>query len=140
MVGGQANDILFGQAGSDLVYGNLGDDSCVGGVADDIIRGGQGNDLLWGEHGEDFLSGDRGSDTITGGVGADTFHTHAEAGLDRVTDFNAAEGDRVQLLQGTTYTLRQEGADVIIDMGSGGMMVLVGVNLASLPNGWIFGA
>jgi Ca2+-binding RTX toxin-like protein len=84
------------------------------------------------------MAGDRGNDTISGGAGADVFHTFGAAGLDRVTDFNAAEGDRVNLLAGTTYTLAQAGTDTLIDMGGGAEMILVGVTLSSLPSGWIF--
>ena len=90
--------------------------------------------------GADFLSGDRGDDTLVGGAGADLFHTFNDAGLDRVLDFNAAEGDRVMLAPGTTYSVGQVGDDTVIDLGGGTRMVLVGVTLASLGNGWIFGA
>ena len=55
-------------------------------------------------------------------------------------DFNYAEGDRVQLDAGTTYTLEQVGADTVIDTGGGNEMVLVGVKLSSLPSDWIFSA
>jgi hypothetical protein len=34
--------------------------------------------------------------------------------------------------------LSQQGADTIIDMGNGDRVILVGVQLASLPAGWIF--
>ena len=64
--------------------------------------------------------------------GADTFHGSQDAGIDRVLDFNLAEGDRVQLDPGTTYTVSQVGADTVIDMGGGDQMILVGVQLASL--------
>jgi hypothetical protein len=60
--------------------------------------------------------------------------------MDRVLDFHASEGDRVLLDPGTVYSLAQVGADVVIDMGANGQMVLVGVQLSSLPTGWIFGA
>jgi serralysin len=96
--------------------------------------------VLSGGGGDDWLSGDRGSDTITGGAGADIFHSFSGAGLDVVTDFNAAEGDRVQLDPGTSYHLAQQGADTIVDMGNGDEMVLRNVQLASLPQGWIFTA
>ena len=105
-----------------------------------MIRGGQGDDVIYGDAGNDWISGDRGNDTMTGGAGADTFHTFSGAGIDKVTDFNAAEGDRVQLDQGTHYTVSQVGADTVIDMGNGDQMILVGVQLSSLPQGWIFGA
>jgi Ca2+-binding RTX toxin-like protein len=95
--------------------------------------------MIAGGAGDDFVSGDKGNDTVTGGAGADLFHTFGDAGIDRVTDFNAAEGDRVQLDAGTTYTVAQVGADVVITMG-GGEMILEGVSMATLTPGWIFGA
>ena len=77
---------------------------------------------------------------VGGGAGADIFSTHGEAGIDRVTDFSLAEGDRVQLAPGTQYTLAQVGADTVINMTGGGQMTLVGVSMGSLTPGWIFGA
>ena len=41
---------------------------------------------------------------------------------------------------GATYTLRQVGNDTIIDTGGGNEMVLVGVQLTTLPSNRIFGA
>jgi len=138
VVGGKDRDELLGEAGADIVYGNLGDDFVQGGDGADIVRGGQGNDIVTGGAGDDWLSGDRGDDTITGGAGNDIFHGSQDAGVDRVADFGA--GDRVQLDPGTTYAVRQEGLDTVIDMGGGHRMVLVGVTLSGLPAGWIFGA
>lgn len=146
VVGGQGNDLLHGDLpaspgnnfGNDVVYGNLGDDTCAGGFGDDVVRGGQGDDSVSGGEGRDFISGDRGNDTVSGGAGADIFHGFRGAGVDRVVDFNAAEGDRVQLLAGTSYVLRQEGADAIIDLGGGERLVLVGVSVTSLSEGTIF--
>ena len=140
VVGGKDQDQLFGDGGGDIVYGNLGNDTCDGGDGGDIVRGGQGDDVLSGGAGNDWLAGDRGSDTLAGGAGADVFHTWSEAAIDRVLDFNAAEGDRVNLLPGTVYSVGQVGADTVIDMGGGNQMVLVGVQSSSLPPGWIFGA
>ena len=54
-------------------------------------------------------------------------------------DFNSAEGDRVVLDPGVTYTLHQEGADTVLDAGAGNEMILVGVQLSALPAGWIVG-
>jgi len=140
VVGGKDNDVLYGEVGDDIVYGNLGSDACSGGDGADIVRGGQQDDVLVGGAGNDWLSGDRDSDTISGGAGADIFHTFGEAGLDRVTDFSLAEGDRVQLDPGTAYSVAQVGSDTVITMTGGGQMVLVGVQLSTLPAGWIFGA
>jgi len=136
-VGGKDGDLLYGDEGADIVYGNLGNDWCDGGPGADLIRGGQQDDVLLGQGGDDWLSGDRGNDTLTGGAGADTFHSFADAGVDRVTDFNRAEGDKVQLDAGTAYAVAQAGADTVIDLGGGGQMILVGVSMSSLTGAWI---
>ena len=137
-VGGKDNDLLFGDAGNDVVWGNLGDDTCDGGDGNDQVRGGQGNDSVSGGAGNDYVSGDRGDDTVTGGLGADNFHSSQDAGIDRVLDFSLAQGDRVQLDPGTTYTVSQVGADTVISMGGANQMILVGVQLSSLTGNWIF--
>ncbi|HEY8615539.1 PQQ-dependent sugar dehydrogenase [Phenylobacterium sp.] len=140
VVGGQGSDRLWGDEGDDIVYGNLGFDTLEGGAGADLMRGGQADDVLTGQDGNDWISGDRGDDTVSGGAGADTFHTFGEAGLDRVTDFSRAQGDRVQLLPGQTYVVNQTGDGVAIDMPGGGRMLLVGVQMSSLTGDWIFGA
>jgi serralysin len=140
VVGGKDNDTLSGGPGGDLVYGNLGADVCIGDAGNDIVRGGQDNDSVSGGAGDDYVSGDKGDDTISGGAGADLFHTFGDAGLDRVLDFKLAEGDRVLLDPGVTYTTAQSGADTVISMTGGGQMILVGVSLSSLTGAWIFGA
>ncbi|HEV2533293.1 family 16 glycosylhydrolase [Phenylobacterium sp.] len=140
LVGGQGNDLITAHAGQNILYGNLGNDTLHGGSGGDLLRGGQGDDVIVGGSGNDWISGDRGDDTLTGGAGADIFHTFNGAGLDVVTDFHSAEGDRVQVDPGTSYTLSQSGADVIIDLGGGDEMILRNVQLSALPPGWIFGA
>jgi serralysin len=143
VVGGQGDDLLAGEyddgfaRGDDVVLGNLGNDTCDGAAGADTLRGGQGDDSLTGGTGADWLSGDRGSDTLSGGAGADVFHSFGEAGFDRVLDFNRAEGDRVQLDPGTAYTVSEVETDVLIDMAGGARMVLAGVSMASLTQGWI---
>lgn len=141
VVGGKDQDKLFGDEGGDVVFGNLGDDTLDGGSGNDTVRGGQGNDTLAGGAGNDFISGDRGSDSMVGGAGADLFHTSADAGIDSVFDFNAAEGDRVLLDPGTPFSVAQVGTDVVITLGSpADQMILANIQLTSLPAGWIFGA
>jgi glucose/arabinose dehydrogenase len=136
-VGGKDNDLLSGDEGADIVLGNLGADTCDGGAGADILRGGQENDVLRGGDGADILYGDRGDDTVSGGAGADLFASFAEAGLDRVIDFNRAEGDRVRLDPGSSYTLGQEGADAVVTISGSARLVLVGVQSASLTSDWI---
>ena len=140
LVGGQGDDLIIAHHSQNLLYGNLGNDTLQGGDGGDTLRGGQGDDSIQGGSGNDFISGDRGNDTLAGGPGADIFHTSQDAGIDKVLDFNQAEGDRVMLDPGTTYTVSQQGADTVINMGGGNEMILVGVQLSTLTPGWIFGA
>jgi Ca2+-binding RTX toxin-like protein len=116
----------------------MGNDTVYGGVGNDVVRGGQADDTVYGEDGNDFVSGDRGADMLYGGAGADTFHSFAEAGMDWVADFKASEGDRVNLLAGSTYTVSQEGAHVVIIVDNNAQMVLADTQLSSLPEGWLF--
>jgi Ca2+-binding RTX toxin-like protein len=138
VVGGKDNDLLFGDEGGDIVYGNLGNDTCAGGPGADIVRGGQGSDVVSGGKGNDFVSGDLDDDTMSGGLGADIFNSFGGAGLDLVTDFNAAEGDRVRLDPGNTFTVSQEGADTVVNVAGGARVVLAGVQLSTLSGDWIF--
>jgi len=140
LLGGQGNDIINASqsTGHNIINGNLGDDTLVAGSGGDTVRGGQGDDVIYGGSGNDWLSGDRGNNTLTGGAGADTFH--AGPGNDLVTDFDAAEGDRVMLDLGTAYTVSQVGEDVQIDLVGGGRMILQHVQLSTLPPGWLFEA
>ncbi|MDO8321690.1 MAG: calcium-binding protein, partial [Phenylobacterium sp.] len=111
-------------------------DTQFGGDGFDWVRGGQGNDSLDAGAGDDWIWGDRGDDTVAGGAGADVFHIFTGGGLDRVTDFSYAQGDRVVVDYGA-YSVSQVGADTVVDLGSGDRMVLVGVTASSLPAGWI---
>lgn len=70
------------------------------------VTGTTGDDVLVGTLDADALLGGRGADLLTGGLGADRFvlQDAASAGLDsalvaidRITDFNPAEGDLLVL-------------------------------------------
>jgi serralysin len=139
VVGGQNNDTLYGDAGDDIVYGNLGNDIVYGGAGNDIVRGGQGDDVVSGDDGDDWLAGDRGNDNITGGAGADIFYSFAGAGLDLITDFNRAQGDRIQLDPGQAHTVYQSGANTIIDLGNGDQIILANYTSTNLTGDWLIG-
>ncbi|MFK0090976.1 immunoglobulin-like domain-containing protein, partial [Pseudomonas sp. NPDC090592] len=80
LLGGNGNDILFGQGGNDT------------------LDGGKGNDILLGGSGKDTLIGGLGNDILIGGSGADTFVWKAgDYGNDVIKDFKVAEGDRIDL-------------------------------------------
>jgi Ca2+-binding RTX toxin-like protein len=134
--GGKDDDVILAGGGADLVFGDLGDDIAGGGEGDDMMHGGDGQDILRGDGGADTLIGDLGRDTLDGGLGADVFVASANSGDDRVIFFSADEGDRVLLEPGTAYALSQEGADTVITMGAS-HMVLAGVQLSTLPAGWL---
>ena len=136
LLGGQGNDLIQTAAGNVILNGNLGNDTVAGGSGADAVRGGQGDDLLSAGAGDDRLHGDRGNDTMTGGSGADTFVFSAFGGADRITDFNGAAGDRIQLEPGAAYTLAQAGADTELTLSGGERLVLVGVQSAGV-GGWI---
>ncbi|MES2944575.1 MAG: hypothetical protein V4772_17030 [Pseudomonadota bacterium] len=90
--GGSGNDSLVSI--ENLIGSNYAD-SLTGNIKDNALAGGNGNDTL---------SGGAGQDQLTGGTGADSFDFNAvsEMGLtagtwDRILDFNAAQGDRLDL-------------------------------------------
>ncbi|WP_145951820.1 Ig-like domain-containing protein, partial [Pectobacterium peruviense] len=89
---------LSSKGGNDILNGGDGDDILFGQGGNDTLYGGAGNDLLYGGSGDDILIGGAGSDTLIGGAGADTFKWQAgDIGNDVIKDFNAKEGDRIDL-------------------------------------------
>jgi Ca2+-binding RTX toxin-like protein len=81
---------------------NAGDANAVtlvGSARADLLTGGLGADTLSGGAGNDTLIGGAGADRLTGGLGADSFRFDSigDAAGDVVTDFNAAQGDKVDL-------------------------------------------
>lgn len=67
----------------------------------DILAGTASSDTVQGGRGNDRLDGSSGNDVLTGNEGADTFVLRSGGGDDVVTDFNAAQGDRIMFDYGT---------------------------------------
>jgi len=61
----------------------------------DLLKGSSGSDTIDGGAGNDTIEGGSGTDYLTGGRGADTFVFRERSQYDVITDFNAAEGDRI---------------------------------------------
>ena len=136
--GGQGDDTVYGEADDDVhVNGNIGADMVYGGEGNDTLFGGQGTDTLFGEGGNDWLSGDLGADVLLGGAGADRFLFRVGSGADWAGDFNAAEGDLIQLAPGVAYTAISVSGQVGIDLGNGDVLGLTGVAFAGFSASWI---
>jgi serralysin len=113
------NDTLSGKAGDDILAGRGGNDRLNGGGGNDNLLGENGNDRLNGGAGDDVLTGGAGRDHLTGGAGADrfVFSEFSDRG-DRITDFNAAAGDKIDvsaLLDAYGYKGTNPFADGTID-------------------------
>ncbi len=89
---------LNGTSGDDVILGSNGVDTLTGHAGNDHLEGKGGNDTLYGNAGNDILIGGEGDDILFGGTGADTFVWNAgDIGKDVIKDFNAAEGDKIDL-------------------------------------------
>jgi len=77
----------------------------TGNTLNNSITGNISNNTLNGDSGNDILTGAGGQDILTGGLGADRFlypnfadsSLSALSALDRITDLNPTEGDRIAL-------------------------------------------
>ncbi|GAL12220.1 probable extracellular nuclease [Vibrio astriarenae] len=74
------------------ILGPNSDQTLVGGSGDDVLEGGDGDDILIGGLGNDILTGGDGSDTFRWETG-----TVENGAVDRITDFNASDGDVIDL-------------------------------------------
>lgn len=101
------NDIMFTYA-----VGSRGPDVIEGSDNGAYLRGAGGSDNLIGGNGNDVLIGDTQADTLTGGRGADYFVMTNEmtgwGATDTVTDFNAAEGDKLVFLDKNRTILQSD--------------------------------
>ncbi len=132
--GSEHDDVIAMDDRDNVVHGNGGDD---------LIDGSGGADVLYGGDGADTLAGGTGDDTLSGGPGPDVFVYRTGDGIDTVLDFNAAEGDLLDL-RGVVgrhsladLPIAQVGGDTLITLGSG--IILKNVNAQSLaPEQFLF--
>jgi Ca2+-binding RTX toxin-like protein len=97
-------DNLTGSIHADQLWGDDWNNVINGEAGADTLKGYGGADQLFGSDGDDHLEGMIGADVLTGGNGADGFVWNAtsDTGLtiataDLITDFNPAQGDRIDL-------------------------------------------
>ncbi len=93
--GGAGNDALFGGAGANIYNGGDGDDGLIGGGDAEVMNGGSGADWLQGWGGADQLTGGAGGDSFVYTTNQDSLTT----AMDRILDFNRAEGDVIRLTE-----------------------------------------
>jgi Ca2+-binding RTX toxin-like protein len=131
------DDNISGGAGKDTIVTYTGDDILNGGADDDILIGSTNDSTIQNQFGQQqpiFDSDER--DTMTGGTGADTFWLGDEfgtyyvdvgdgyfpSGFGTITDFNAAEGDKIQLYgDATLYSTRfASDGSIVLTLGTAG--------------------
>lgn len=121
--GTRGNDVLRGRGGADELDGRGGRDRLLGGRGDDDLNGGRGADRLNGGGGDDVLAGGGGRDQLTGGRGGDSFVFGGRWGADTITDFDASQGDRIDL---TATSI--DFTDLVITQTDDGARIQVGRN------------
>ncbi len=108
-------EAVLGTAFSDTINGDYGANRLEGGAGADSLFGSGGSDTLIGGAGNDTLTASGVADRYTGGAGADLFtlvvsaygwSPDAPGTMDVVTDFSAAEGDRLQFLEASRLPAR----------------------------------
>jgi serralysin len=125
LTGSNFNDLLAGNELANKLEGGLGNDTLYGGIGNDSLAGGFGNDVLNGQS------------------GADVFAFVSGSGGDKIADFNAIQGDKIQLEIGINASgivdgasalaaTVDVGANAVINLGGGHTITLIGVLAASL--------
>lgn len=148
LIGGAGSDRLRGDEGTDTLSGGSGNDTLSGGNGDDILRGGDGRDTVAGGAGDDTIDGGKMDDRLIGGAGSDIFifrDAGGDVGNDTVVDFDAfdtrerldfsdvAAINNLNDLLGTNGAASTSGSDVLIDLGTGSVL-LEGVSLSDLDH------
>jgi Ca2+-binding RTX toxin-like protein len=97
LIGGEGRDFLNGGARRDHLDAGVGNDRLVGRSFDDTLIGGNGKDFLNAGGADDRLEGGARNDRLKGGDGADVFVFDLGMDVDRIVDFDIAEGDRLEI-------------------------------------------
>ncbi|WP_279306464.1 glycoside hydrolase family 113 [Microvirga solisilvae] len=124
------NLVLTGTAGL-TGTGNELANHITGNDGANLLQGQAGNDTILGGGGNDTLDGGTGNDVLTGGTGADLFRFQKAGGQDTITDFNASQGDLIDLTgTGITgldkFTITFNGTAYVIALGDGSTITLTG--------------
>ncbi|MCV3766099.1 calcium-binding protein [Rhizobium sp. TRM95796] len=118
----------FALNGNDVITGSLISDSIYGGGGKDTIKAGAG---------VDHIEGGRGNDRLSGEAQSDHFIFNDGDGKDTITDFDAVGGALAQDYIDTdltALTIKQSGANTIIDFGGGDTITLLGVKATDVDS------
>jgi Ca2+-binding RTX toxin-like protein len=102
-----------------------------------FLYGNSGDNKLTGQLGIDWLDGGRGNDTLASGSGADVFVFKSNSDNDVITDFEDGI-DKINLQNHTGIEkfgdlgVKQNGDDVIVDLGGGDTVTLRDVDKTDL--------
>lgn len=109
-------NIIIQHSGDMTIYGTSGDNIITTGSGSDIVYAGAGND------------------TLTGNGGADTFvFIEGETGTDAITDFDLAEGDKLDL---SSYGITSETtAAALMSDATGGINITIDGNIVTTISG-----
>ncbi|MBK5142471.1 M10 family metallopeptidase C-terminal domain-containing protein [Budviciaceae bacterium BWR-B9] len=115
-IGGQGDDIIYGNKLDNIISGNDGNDKLYGGDGNDWLDGGSGTNTLYGGAGNDKLIS-HGSDTLYGGDGNDLYQIHG-------TDFRIIEEqnggfDTIEIdsIYAATYVMPEHVENVRLNTG-----------------------
>lgn len=138
--GGGGNDILIG---IENLIGGTGADLLVGNDGANVLDGGNGADQLFGGGGADVLIGGGGRDMLSGGDGGDVFRFatikdfsgSAVTNADVILDFNAAQGDIIDLSGVDAIKQTASVNDAFTWIGSGAFTKVAGQLRYTVSNG-----
>jgi Ca2+-binding RTX toxin-like protein len=94
-IGSRDDNRIVGTVGNNVLEGGDGADTLEGGLGRDTLSGGKGDDRLLGGAGPDLITCGKGDDTFVYGAVGDS--PAGRNTRDVIRDFNAAEGDRLDL-------------------------------------------
>jgi Ca2+-binding RTX toxin-like protein len=160
MLGDAGDDVMLGFLGDDTMYGGTGNDRLYGGDGNDRLygggsllpAGGEGVNELYGGVGDDMLFGGLGFDSMFGGSGNDQFRFGSTlaatgfvpySGTSNVWDFTGGAGasDSLAFAKSIFADEAAVRAAAVFDSGNttittaaGGVVVLIGVNIANLTS------
>ncbi len=100
--------------------------------ADSIVGDDNGNRLAGGA-GDDTLAGGLGRHVLTGGDGADGFVL--SGGTDRITDFDADEGDWISAAS-SIEEIEDYGRGAMVEFADGSSVQLIGVAASDVDTAW----